>query len=141
MALTCSITTPERLVHEGPAHLVVVPASDGELGVLQGHAPLLALLGTGELRIRGETRDPASFFVRGGFVQILRDRVNVLATEAEEVPAIDPQDAAREAETLAGEVPGTGLSVEDREAWNERVRAARLRARLAARSRESGRPI
>ena len=78
-----SVISPERKVFEGPAKFLVVPAFDGELGVLPGHAPLMALLGQGTLKIVTET-GTRRFDVSGGFVQVKDDVVSVLSEEAEE---------------------------------------------------------
>ena len=75
--LTVSVITPERVVFEGVAEQVIAPAWDGKLGILVGHAPLMALLSTGEVRVDapdGEKR----FDVSGGFIQVADDNVVVL---------------------------------------------------------------
>ena len=80
--LRVAVISPERTVFEGEADMVVAPAWDGEVGVLRGHAPMLALLGEGELRVRtpaGEQR----FRVRGGFLQVADDVVTVLSEQAD----------------------------------------------------------
>ncbi len=80
-----SVVSPEKALFEGVASFVVVPAHDGELGILPDHAPLMALLGTGTLRVvtpQGTRR----FNVSGGFVQVVDNRVSVLSEEAEEAP-------------------------------------------------------
>lgn len=80
--LSVAVISPERTIFEGEADLVVAPAWDGEVGVLRGHAPLMALLGEGELRIRqGDAED--RFFVAGGFLQVVDDTVTVLSERAE----------------------------------------------------------
>ena len=79
--LTVAVISPERTVFEGSADMVVAPAWDGELGVLKGHAPLLALLGDGTLRIT-EGGHESRFHVRGGFLQVVDDVVTVLSEEA-----------------------------------------------------------
>ena len=66
MSIHCSITTPEKLVYEGTARMVVVPSSDGELGILPNHAALMSLLGVGELRLEAENGGQSSFFVSVG---------------------------------------------------------------------------
>lgn len=76
--LKVSVISPERVVFEGEATEVVAPAWDGSLGVLRGHAPMLALLGTGELRIK-EGRSEQRFPVSGGFLQVVDDVVTVLS--------------------------------------------------------------
>lgn len=79
--LKVSVISPERTLFEGAARLVVVPAHDGELGILRGHAPLMALLGEGTLRV--ETADGTQRFqVAGGFLQVVDDNVSVLSEKA-----------------------------------------------------------
>ncbi len=82
--LKVSIVSPERVVFEGPADMVVVPRWDGELGILHGHAPLLAVLGRGRLRVTtgGNER---RFRVDGGFLQTADDAVTVLSERATEL--------------------------------------------------------
>lgn len=77
-ALRVSVISPERTIYEGTADAVVAPAWDGELGILRGHAPLMALLGEGELRVRhGGTTE--RFHVAGGFLQVVDNVVTVLS--------------------------------------------------------------
>lgn len=79
--LKVAIISPERTVYEGVADMVVAPAWDGEVGVLRGHAPMLVLLGAGEMRIKsgsGEER----FHIEGGFMQVSDDVVTVLSESA-----------------------------------------------------------
>ena len=79
--LRVSVISPERTLFEGEADMVVVPAWDGELGVLRGHAPLLALLGEGSMRISGATGEHR-FHIAGGFLQVANDVVTVLSEHA-----------------------------------------------------------
>jgi F-type H+-transporting ATPase subunit epsilon len=81
MALKVSVISPEKTVFEGEADQVVVPAWDGQLGVLKGHAPMLVLLGEGELRITQAGGDQR-FQIRGGFLQVADDVVTVLSEHA-----------------------------------------------------------
>lgn len=78
-----SVITPERNVFEGPAKFLVVPAYDGEIGILRDHAPLMASLGAGTLRIVTEA-GTRRFSVAGGFVQVVNNEVSVLSEEASE---------------------------------------------------------
>ena len=81
MALSVHVVTPEEEVWTGEATMVVATAADGQLGVLPGHAPLLALLGQGPLEIEtGGGRVKAT--VDGGFLHVANDRVDVLAEHA-----------------------------------------------------------
>ena len=80
--LHVALITPEKTVFEDDADMVVLPAWDGEVGILRGHAPMMALLGTGTMRV---TRNGAEerFHVSGGFMQVVDDVVSVLSEEAE----------------------------------------------------------
>jgi F-type H+-transporting ATPase subunit epsilon len=78
-----AVISPERKLFEGPAKFVVVPAHDGEIGILHDHAPLMALLGTGALRVETDTGS-LRFRVSGGFVQVNENEVSVLSEEAEQ---------------------------------------------------------
>ena len=86
------IITAERKVYDDDVELVVVPGSDGELGILSKHAPLMSTLQPGELLIRKEGED-TYLAVSGGFIEVLDDRVTVLADAAEKSDEIDEQRA------------------------------------------------
>ncbi|MEX2611258.1 MAG: F0F1 ATP synthase subunit epsilon [Gemmatimonadota bacterium] len=80
-ALKVAVISPESTIFEGDATQVVAPAWDGEVGVLRGHAPMLVLLGEGELRVT--TADGVErFHVAGGFLQVADDVVTVLSERA-----------------------------------------------------------
>ncbi|HEX7051794.1 MAG TPA: F0F1 ATP synthase subunit epsilon [Longimicrobiales bacterium] len=80
--LTISVISPERTIFEGEADMVVAPAWDGEVGILRGHAPMMVLLGEGEIRIRHGDREE-HFAVSGGFLQVAGDVITVLSEHAE----------------------------------------------------------
>lgn len=77
--LSVSVISPERVLFEGETPSLVAPAHDGEVGILPHHAPFMALLGTGVLRLGSGER----FRVRGGFLQVADDRVRVVTEWAE----------------------------------------------------------
>lgn len=73
-----TVISPEVAIFDGDADSLTVPTYDGSIGVLPRHAPLMALLGAGELAVhRGEVTD--RYQVRGGFVQVAHDAVRVVA--------------------------------------------------------------
>lgn len=80
--LTVALITPDATVYEGEADMVVLPAWDGEMGILRGHAPMMALLGEGTLRVTRDGQEER-FHVSGGFMQVADDRVSVLSDRAE----------------------------------------------------------
>ena len=100
MPLRLEIVTPERLAYSDDVDAVVCPGTEGELGVLPHHAPLLSTLGFGELRIRKGDQEE-SFAIAGGFLQVRPDKVVVMAETADLASEIDleaAEAARREAE-------------------------------------------
>jgi F-type H+-transporting ATPase subunit epsilon len=90
--LDLEVATPEReLVHESVAE-VQIPAKDGYMGVLPGHAPLLSEMGTGFLSYSAGGRK-RHLSVQGGFVEVLADHVRILADSAERAEEIDVERA------------------------------------------------
>lgn len=78
-----TIISPERSVFDGDATALVAPAYDGQVGILPRHAPFMTLLGSGTLTVR-EGDGERTFRVRGGFLQVVDDRVRVVAEHTEE---------------------------------------------------------
>ncbi|NIN69683.1 MAG: ATP synthase F1 subunit epsilon, partial [Anaerolineae bacterium] len=80
--LRLSIVTPERRVYVEDVDMVIAPGVEGQLGILPHHAPLLAALTHGELRVkRGDEEE--GFAISGGFLEVRPDQVIVLANTAE----------------------------------------------------------
>jgi F-type H+-transporting ATPase subunit epsilon len=79
--LKVSVISPERMLFEGEATQVVAPAYDGEVGILTGHAPMMALLGRGSLRVTA-TGEERRFTVEGGFLQVVDNFVRVVTEKA-----------------------------------------------------------
>ncbi len=90
--LRVRVVTPEKPVFEGDADMVVVPAHDGELGILPRHARLLASLGFGSLRIHEETQ-VHRWFLEGGFVQVREGLVTILCERATTFESLDVDQA------------------------------------------------
>jgi F-type H+-transporting ATPase subunit epsilon len=137
MPLLLEIVTPERLAYSDTVDSVQLPGSEGELGVLPHHAPLVSMLGVGELRIRkGGTEE--SFAIVGGFLQVRPDRVVVMAETADMASEIDlekAQQARREAEQLIE----TGSSEPmDLAAARAQLQQSLLRIRVAERRHREG---
>ena len=88
MPLLLEIVTPERLAYSDTVDAVNLPGIEGELGVLPHHAPLVSMLGVGELRIRKGGQEE-SFAIVGGFLQVRPDKVVVMAETADMASEID----------------------------------------------------
>ena len=79
--LKVSVSSPERMLFEGEATQVVAPAIDGFVGILENHAPMMTLLGQGELRLDGAGAN-RRFTVSGGFLQVVDNHVRVVTESA-----------------------------------------------------------
>lgn len=102
LTLHVEIVTQDRNVYSGEADMVVAPGSEGVLGILPRHAPLLTMLKPGELRIK-YNNDEEALFVAGGFMEVSHNVVTVLADAAERAEDIDmarAEEARRRAQTL-----------------------------------------
>ena len=91
MPVELEIVSPEKLLLSRPVELVVIPASEGEMGVLPGHAPMIVLLRGGTIRIYEGARVTDSLYVAGGFAEITPERCTVLADEAVPVAEVSRQ--------------------------------------------------
>ena len=137
MAIQLEIVTPERLAYSDTVDAVVLPGSEGELGVLPHHAPLVSMLGVGELRIRkGGVEE--SFAIAGGFLQVRPDKVVVMAETADVASEIDlekAQEARREAEKV---LEGASNDAVDLAAARAQLQHSLLRIRVAERRHREG---
>jgi F-type H+-transporting ATPase subunit epsilon len=133
-AINCRVVTPEATVLDEDVEAVVVQVFDGELGILRNHAPLVALVGLGELRARsgGETRRLA---IDGGFLQVKNNRVTVLTTRAVSAALLDPEAVEAQARELGTEPPA---GPEDRAAWQHKLAWNKLCRRLVSLSADDG---
>jgi F-type H+-transporting ATPase subunit epsilon len=137
MSLLLEIVTPEKLAYSDTVDAVVLPGSEGELGVLPHHAPLVSTLGVGELRIRkgGEIE---IFAIAGGFLQVRPDKVVVMAELADLASEIDLErahEARREAERA---IEGGFHEGADLSAARAALQVALLRQRVAERHHREG---
>jgi F-type H+-transporting ATPase subunit epsilon len=80
--LRVRLVTPERILFDHPADAVELPAKNGYMEVLYGHAPLLSELGAGDVRMHGGPEGEQIYNVSWGFVEVLPDRVTILASDA-----------------------------------------------------------
>ena len=83
------LVSPERLLRSGDVDMVVVPGSEGDFGVLPGHAPMISSVRPGVVEIHDEGKDPERIFVSGGFAEVTAGRCTVLADDAVPVAEFD----------------------------------------------------
>jgi len=90
--LHIEVVTQSGVIYSGDADEVVAPGGEGQLGILPRHAPLMTTLAIGALHIKhGNSED--TLFVGGGFMEVLRDKVTILADDAERASDIDEAKA------------------------------------------------
>lgn len=82
MALQVELVSADRKVWSGEASLVIVRTVDGDLGVMPGHAPVLAVLAPGEIMIRPSSGEAVTATVDGGFLSVEHDRVTLVSDAA-----------------------------------------------------------
>lgn len=128
------VVSVERSLFEGDVEFIIANGADGELGVLARHAPLMTILKPGPLRIQ-ETMGGAEevLFVGGGFLEVLPDRVTVLADVAEHAEEISVEKAEEARRRAQERLAGTLTTAEEIEFQNAlavadaRLRLARMR--------------
>ena len=139
--LHVTIVTAQQVVFTGEAEMVMAPGADGQLGILPRHAPLLTTLELGELRVRQHGQDEG-IFVAGGFLEVNRDTVTILADDAERARDI-VEEHAREARSRAEATlarPGISADVEATAAAELERAVGRLKVAELHRARHHGRP-
>lgn len=138
--LRLEIVTAERQIFADDVDMVVAPGSEGELGILPHHASLLTTLKPGELRIK-KSGEEILMAVTGGFMEVLPDRVTILADAAERADEIDLARAEAARQRAQERVVSHAAEVDRTRAMAAMARAtARLRVaqKLASRRRMSG---
>ena len=137
MTIRCEIVSQDRTVFQGDVDIVILPGAAGEMGILPHHAPVLAILKYGVIRLRQNGKEEL-FTVAGGLAEVQPDIVTILADAAENVEEIDitrAQAAKKRAEEALAKVtpedPDTYLRME------AALRRSNLRLDVARRYRKS----
>lgn len=95
--LRFDLVSPERSLRSGEVHMVVVPGSEGDFGVLAGHAPFMSTIRPGAIQVFAEAdAAPARIFIDGGFAEVNETGLTVLAEMAMPVEELDPEQVARD---------------------------------------------
>ena len=131
MKFSLRVVSVERSLFEGDVEFVIASGADGELGVMARHAPLMTALKPGPLRIQETMGGPEELlFVGGGFMEVLPERVTVLADTAERADEISI-DKAEEARKRAQEKLAGTLSTAEEVEFQQALAMAEARLRLA----------
>ena len=127
------IVTAERVVYSEDVDILVAPGIDGELGILPGHAPLLTALQPGEIRVVKDN-DESYIAVSSGFVEVLANKVTILADTAEYAEEIDIERAEEALKRAEERVSSRGADM-DLEKAVASVRRSAARLKVARRRR------
>jgi F-type H+-transporting ATPase subunit epsilon len=125
--LRFDLVSPERSLRSGEVHMVVVPGSEGDFGVLAGHAPFMSTIRPGAIQVYADAADavPTRIFIDGGFAEVNETGLTILAEAATPVEELD-------AEAIARELSNAREDVRDAKTDTERAAAERRVARYEA---------
>lgn len=123
------LVSPEKLLASQPVDMVVVPGTEGDFGVLAGHAPLISTVRPGVIDVYEGDRVVDRVFVAGGFAEVTETRCTVLAEQAIPVAEIDRAKAEQELKNLGEDLDDAKTDAEKAEA---EAKLAIARAKLDA---------
>jgi F-type H+-transporting ATPase subunit epsilon len=133
MTIRCEIVSQDRTVFEGDVDIVVIPGTDGEMGILPHHATLLSTIRMGVIKVRRSGQEQL-FIITGGLVEVQPTIVTILADAAEDIAEIDlarAEEAKRRAEQRLAE--GIPANTEAHLAADAALRRSTLRLQMAQR--------
>jgi F-type H+-transporting ATPase subunit epsilon len=133
--LRCQVLTPERSVFEGTVDMVVAPGTEGQMGILPNHAPLMTALTYGELIIHRANQEDEFIAIGGGFMEAGPDHVTILADSAERAEEINiarAEEAQRRAQETMSQKRMSGADLASAEA---KLRHSAIRIKVARHKR------
>ncbi len=135
--MKCLVVSPEKTVLDVEATSIVLPLFDGECGIMPHHAPMIARLGAGELRIKGVDGTDTHYYVEGGFVEVLEDVVALLTMHAQPAAELSVEQAEQQLQAILEKSAGTSELAALKE---ERLAGRRARLRVAKKMADKTRP-
>ena len=137
LTMQLDIVTAEGVTYSDQVNVVVAPGVEGELGILPNHTPLLTILQPGELRIVKDGEDDTLIALGGGFLEVMKNRVVILADTAERADDID-EARAEDAVRRAREQLENRTADMDLERALASLRRSQTRLKVVRRRRRSG---
>lgn len=128
--MECVVVTPESTVLETTATFVVLPLFDGEIGIAPRHSPMVGRLGFGEMRVV-QQNETQRYYVDGGFVQVVDNRVTVLTPRAIPAANVDAEVAAEQMATLRAQKAHGDPQIDHRD---RQIKQARAQLHVARRA-------
>jgi len=126
MPISLEIISPEKLLLSRPVDMVVIPASEGDMGVLEGHAPMIVMLRGGVIALYDGEQISDQMYVAGGFAEVTPERCTVLANEVMRTGELSREEGERrlaEAEATLEQIDAADIVAE--ELALERAQSAR----------------
>jgi F-type H+-transporting ATPase subunit epsilon len=132
MPINLEIVSPEKLLLAQSVDMVVIPASEGDMGVLEGHAPMIVMLRGGAISLYEDDRVTDTLFVASGFAEVTPERCTVLANEVMPIAEANKEEgerrlAAAEAEYASidqGDIVAQELALERQQSARALIEAA-----------------
>ncbi len=126
MPVALEIVSPERLLLSRSVEMVVIPAMEGDMGVLEGHTPMMVTLRGGVIALYENEQITEQLFVAGGFAEVTPERCTVLANEALPVAELSKDEGERRLQEAEAEFAQLqGADIEEQFMALDRVHAAR----------------
>jgi F-type H+-transporting ATPase subunit epsilon len=129
-----SVVTPDGAAFEGEAEMVIVPGAAGEIGVLARHAPLVAMLKAGEIRVKAGN-EWQSFAAGPGYFKVQQDRAIALVDDAVRAEEIDIEEARREAEEARAALERADSGDDEIDRWHMEQRLQHAENKIAVAGR------
>ena len=129
-----SVVTPDGAAFEGEAEMVIVPGAAGEIGVLARHAPLVAMLKAGEIRVKAGN-DWQSFAAGPGYFKVQQDRAIALVDDAVRAEEIDIEEARREAKEARAALERAASGDDEIDRWHMEQRLQHAENKIAVAGR------
>jgi F-type H+-transporting ATPase subunit epsilon len=123
MSFQCVLVTPEQQLLDEQVSQAIVPAHDGQVGILTGRAPILVKLGTGTLRVDLAGGQRRFYFVDGGVAQMKDNKLTILSTDAAAADEIDAESARAEYAEAEARQTTDPKAAKDRQHQMARARA------------------
>ena len=130
-----SLVTPDGAAFEGEAEMLIVPGAAGEIGILARHAPLVAMLRAGEIRVKAGG-DWQAFAAGPGYCKVQQDRALVLVDDAVRAEDIDLEEARRQAEEARALLERVDAGEEGIDRWHAEQRLRHAENKIAVAGRE-----
>lgn len=134
MSVQVEVVSPQRILYSGEVNMVSIPATDGYMGIMGKHAPLLSTLDIGEVILHEDGGEQTSIAISGGVVEVRPDKVIILADVGENAEDID-EDRAQAALARAQESLANNPPPEERAPLLESIRRSNLRLKVAQKRR------